>query len=189
MKVKEYIQWLLPSRKWRVLAIIITGVIVGGGALTLYMLRAHTYLTDDPAACVNCHIMGPYYATWFHSSHSRNATCNDCHVPYENPVKKWVFKGMDGMRHVAVFLTRGEKDVLRANKESAEVIMNNCIQKRDVLEQRPEMVVLWGGWLFRKYWLSTATRLTFRCLIFRQRKKHRNTSVWIWRKSVRRKTK
>lgn len=33
MKVKEYIQWLLPSRKWRVLAIIITGVIVGGGAL------------------------------------------------------------------------------------------------------------------------------------------------------------
>ena len=44
MKVKEYIQWLLPSRKWRVLAIIITGVIVGGGALFLYMLRAHTYL-------------------------------------------------------------------------------------------------------------------------------------------------
>lgn len=128
MKVKEYIQWLLPSRKWRVLAIIITGVIVGGGALTLYMLRAHTYLIDDPAACVNCHIMGPYYATWFHSSHSRNATCNDCHVPHENAVKKWVFKGMDGMRHVAVFLTHGEKDVVRANGESSEVIMNNCIR-------------------------------------------------------------
>lgn len=47
---------------------------------------------------------------------------------------------------------------------------------------------LQAGWLFRKYWLSTATRLTFRCLIFRQRKKHRNTSVWIWRRSVRRKT-
>ena len=46
MKVKEYIQWLLPSRKWRVLAIIITGVIVGGGALFLYMLRAHTYLVS-----------------------------------------------------------------------------------------------------------------------------------------------
>ena len=25
-------------------------------------------------------------------------------------------------------MTRGEKDVLRANKESAEVIMNNCIR-------------------------------------------------------------
>ena len=44
MKVKEYIQWLLPSRKWRVLAIIITGVIVGGGALfSLY--APGTYLS------------------------------------------------------------------------------------------------------------------------------------------------
>lgn len=76
----------------------------------------------------NCHIMGPYYATWMHSSHGRDATCNDCHVPHENPVKKWAFKGMDGMRHVAVFLTRGEHQVIKANDESAEVIMNNCIR-------------------------------------------------------------
>ena len=43
--------------------------------------------------------MAPYYATWMHSSHSRDATCNDCHVPHENIVKKWAFKGMDGMKH------------------------------------------------------------------------------------------
>ena len=60
----------------------------------MYMLRAHTYLGDEPAACVNCHIMTPYYATWFHSSHARDATCNDCHVPHENAVKKWTFKGV-----------------------------------------------------------------------------------------------
>lgn len=97
---------LFPSYKWKVAAVIIGGVIVGGGALFMYMLRAHTYLGDDPAACVNCHIMTPYYATWFHSSHARNATCNDCHVPHENAVKKWTFKGMDGMKHVAAFLTK-----------------------------------------------------------------------------------
>lgn len=90
-----------PSFKWKVAAVIIGGVIVGGGALFMYMLRAHTYLGDDPAACVNCHIMTPYYATWFHSSHARNATCNDCHVPHENAVKKWTFKGMEiGRAHV-----------------------------------------------------------------------------------------
>ncbi len=108
--------------------IIALGVLVGGGGLFLYLLRAHTYLTDDPAACVNCHIMGPYYATWFHSSHGRDATCNDCHVPQENFVKKWAFKGKDGTRHIAVFVTRGEKQVLRANDQSAQVIMNNCIR-------------------------------------------------------------
>lgn len=128
MKVRKTIHRLLPSRAWKVFALVVLGVLVGGGGFFLYMLRAHTYLTDDPAACVNCHIMGPYYATWFHSSHARDATCNDCHVPHENPVKKWAFKGMDGMRHVAVFLTRGEHQVIQANDASAEVIMNNCIR-------------------------------------------------------------
>ena len=90
----------------------------------MYLLRAHTYLGDDPSACVNCHIMAPYYATWFHSSHSRDATCNDCHVPHENAVKKWTFKGMDGIKHVAAFLTKSEPQVIKAHAASSEVIMN-----------------------------------------------------------------
>ena len=98
------------------------------GGFFFYMLRAHTYLGDDPAACVNCHIMSPYYATWFHSSHARDATCNDCHVPHENIVKKWTFKGMDGMKHVAAFLTKSEPQVIEAHEASSQVIMNNCIR-------------------------------------------------------------
>ena len=94
MKKLSFINRFLPSYQWKVAAIIICGVVVGGGGLFMYLLRAHTYLGDEPSACVNCHIMAPYYATWFHSSHSRDATCNDCHVPHENVVKKWTFKGM-----------------------------------------------------------------------------------------------
>ena len=85
------------SKKQKMIGIILMGIIVGAGGLFLYMLRAHSYLTDEPSACVNCHIMTPYYATWMHSSHSRNATCNDCHVPHDNLVSKWFFKGKDGM--------------------------------------------------------------------------------------------
>lgn len=128
MKIQQIIRTFFPTRKRKIISIILAGVFVGCGGLFLYLLRAHTYLGDSPAACVNCHIMAPYYATWFHSSHSRNATCNDCHVPHENAVKKWTFKGMDGMRHVAVFLTHGEQQVLRANPESSQVIMENCIR-------------------------------------------------------------
>ena len=101
MKIREIIQTLFPTRTWKLAAIIAGGVLCGLGSYTLYASRAWTYLSDDPATCVNCHIMGPYYATWNHSSHSRNATCNDCHVPHENAVKKWFFKGMDGMRHAS----------------------------------------------------------------------------------------
>ena len=128
MKKLSFINRFLPSYKWKVAAIVICGIVVGGGGLFMYLLRAHTYLGDEPSACVNCHIMAPYYATWFHSSHSRDATCNDCHVPHENAVKKWTFKGMDGMKHVAAFLTKSEPQVIRAHEASSEVIMNNCIR-------------------------------------------------------------
>lgn len=112
----------------KVVAVAVCGMLVGGGALFLYMLRAHTYLGEDSSACVNCHIMSPYYATWMHSSHSRNATCNDCHVPHENLVRKYAFKGMDGMKHVGMFLTRSEEMSPKIGDAGAQVVMNNCIR-------------------------------------------------------------
>jgi cytochrome c nitrite reductase small subunit len=126
--LKSFLKKLLPTRRMKVVAILFCGVLAGGGVLFLYQLRMHTYLTDAPEACINCHIMAPYYATWFHSSHARNTTCNDCHVPHENAVRKWAFKATDGMRHVAVFLTYNEPQVIRAHEASNEVIMENCIR-------------------------------------------------------------
>ena len=114
------------SYRQKVALLILGGVIVGLGLLFLYLLRMHTYLVgDDPAACVNCHIMSPYYATWSHSSHGRDATCNDCHVPNGNIVSHYAFKGMDGMKHVAYFVTHSERQAIMAEDASAEVIMDN----------------------------------------------------------------
>lgn len=128
MKFLSSLKAILSSRRAKITALVLGGVFAGGVGLSLYLLRAHTYLADDPAACVNCHIMAPYYATWMHSSHSRGATCNDCHVPHENAVRKWTFKGMDGMKHVLAFVTRSEEDVIAAQSMSSQVIMNNCIR-------------------------------------------------------------
>ena len=116
--------------------VTICGVIVGLGVLFLYLLRMHTYIVgDDPAACVNCHIMSPYYATWSHSSHARDVTCNDCHVPNGNIVAHYGFKGLDGMKHVAYFVTRSEHQAIKAEDMSAEVIMDNCIRCHKQLNQ------------------------------------------------------
>lgn len=128
MKIREIMDALLPTRRARLFAVIAAGVVCGLGAYTVLASRAWSYLSDDPSGCVNCHIMAPYYATWNHSSHSRNATCNDCHVPHQNLAKKWIFKGMDGLRHAAVFTMRGEPQVIQALDGSAEVIMDNCIR-------------------------------------------------------------
>ena len=108
--------------------VILGGLIAGLGVYILYMSKAHVYLGDDPAACVNCHIMTPYYQTWFHNSHSKWTTCNDCHVPQDNVFRKYYFKGKDGMRHASIFAIRGEEQVIQAIDESASVIMENCIR-------------------------------------------------------------
>lgn len=112
----------------KIVLVATLGILVGGGALFMYLLRAHTYLGDDPSACVNCHVMSPYYATWSHSSHARNATCNDCHVPHENALRKYAFKGTDGVKHMTLFMTRQERMSPKIGDEGSQVVMNNCIK-------------------------------------------------------------
>jgi len=121
--------------KQKIFAIVFAGLIVGLACLIGYLLRMHTYLGDNPTACVNCHIMTPYYATWSHSSHGRDATCNDCHVPHSSTAAKYLFKGMDGMKHVAYFVTHSERQAIMAEDMSAEVIMDNCIRCHKQLNQ------------------------------------------------------
>ena len=108
--------------------IIFGGLITGLGAYTVYMSKAHMYLFDDPAACVNCHIMTPYYQTWFHNSHAKWTTCNDCHVPQDNIIRGYAFKAKDGLYHAAVFTLRAEPQVIRPRAESYGAIMENCIR-------------------------------------------------------------
>jgi cytochrome c nitrite reductase small subunit len=116
------------NTKQKIGALILAGIVAGLAAYTLYASRAWAYLSDEPSACVNCHIMAPFYATWSHSSHGRDATCSDCHIPHDNLVRKWYFKGMDGARHAAAFTLRKEPQVIQSKPMSDKVIRQNCIR-------------------------------------------------------------
>ena len=87
-----------------------------------------SYLSDDPQACVNCHVMTPVYNSWMHSSHREWAKCNDCHVPHDNVFNKYYFKAKDGLYHASVFLSRGEPEVIRMKEAGVEVVQSNCIR-------------------------------------------------------------
>ncbi|ULB34737.1 MULTISPECIES: cytochrome c nitrite reductase small subunit [Proteiniphilum] len=127
-RLRNFRNKIKPRGGWRYPAIIISGAFVGLFAYTFFASRAYSYLSNDPATCVNCHIMGPYYATWMHSSHGRNTTCNDCHVPQDSKVKGYYFKAVDGLRHSAIFTIRGENQAIQAIEASSQVIMDNCIR-------------------------------------------------------------
>lgn len=126
---------IFPTVRLKILGIVLAGVVCGLVAYLGYASKAASYLSDDPKTCVNCHIMGTYYATWNHSSHARNATCNDCHVPHDSFFKKWFFKAKDGLRHATIFALRKEPQVIQAIDASAEVIMDNCIRCHSQLNQ------------------------------------------------------
>jgi cytochrome c nitrite reductase small subunit len=126
--LKSWIYVIIPPPGWRLAVTIIMGVLVGLGAYVIYISNAASYLSDNPTTCVNCHVMNPQYATWFHSSHRERATCNDCHVPHNNAINKYYFKAKDGMRHATIFTLRNEPQVIFIKEEGAKAVQKNCIR-------------------------------------------------------------
>jgi cytochrome c nitrite reductase small subunit len=120
--------FLRPPRGWMVPVIMAAGVFCGFGLVILHISNATSYLSDDPRACVNCHIMAPQYATWQKGSHGRVTTCNDCHVPHDNIGRHYLFKAMDGGRHSFMFTFRLEPDVIQMHEPGIRVVQQNCIR-------------------------------------------------------------
>ena len=102
------------------------GVAFGLGLFTFFYARGFSYLSDDPVACVNCHIMRDQFEGWSHSSHREVATCNDCHTPHRFP-DKWVIKGVNGWNHSVAFTTDNFPEPIRIRGFNARIAQENCV--------------------------------------------------------------
>ena len=138
----DIISKLLPPKNWRFPVLIISGIFAGLFFFLFYISKAHSYLSDEPETCVNCHIMAPQYATWSHGSHREYANCNDCHVPHNNVLNKYFFKAKDGMRHASMFALRLEPQVIFIHQAGQEVVNQNCIRCHSRLLLDPKLVSL-----------------------------------------------
>lgn len=136
---KKLLNLLIPPDKWKIPVIIILGIMVGLGIYVFYISKAHSYLSDNPQTCVNCHIMAPQYATWSHSSHREITNCNDCHVPHNNVLNKYFFKAKDGMRHASMFTLRLEPQVIFIHEAGQNVVQNNCKRCHEHLLNNPKL--------------------------------------------------
>jgi cytochrome c nitrite reductase small subunit len=84
--------------------IVVLALATGLGIFTFGYARGASYMTNDPAACANCHVMREHYDDWRHSSHHAVAVCNDCHTP-PGLVPKYVTKARNGFWHSFYFTT------------------------------------------------------------------------------------
>ncbi len=112
---------------------VIQGVVIGGalglalgvGAYTFVYAKGWSYLTNNPAACANCHIMREQYDAWHKGSHRSVATCNDCHTPH-SLVPKYLVKAENGFWHSFYFTTGTYADPIRAREVSSRIAEKNC---------------------------------------------------------------
>lgn len=127
-KLKRLLTILRPPKEWRFIVTILLGIFIGLLLFVLHAARATSYLSDDPNACVNCHVMAPQYATWERGSHGRVTNCNDCHVPQDNIINKYLFKASDGLRHSYMFTFRLEPQVIQIKHAGKKAVQQNCIR-------------------------------------------------------------
>ena len=110
------------------LAIVAAGLIgaaTGVGGYTFVYARGASYLTNEPAACANCHIMTDHYGAWLKGSHRSVAVCNDCHTP-KNLVLKYATKAGNGFRHSLGFTTGRFPDPLQITAHNYEITEHAC---------------------------------------------------------------
>jgi cytochrome c nitrite reductase small subunit len=101
------------------------GIALGIGAYTFFYAKGASYLTNDPKACVNCHLMQEQYDGWIKSSHRSVATCNDCHAPH-NFVGKYQTKALNGFWHSFYFTTGTYQDPIRITARNQKVTEGAC---------------------------------------------------------------
>ena len=113
-------------KNWAIVLNIVAGLAIGLVGFTFIYADGGAYLSNDAAACVNCHVMNPQYDAWMKGSHARVATCNDCHAPHGNLVGKLAVKAINGFNHSLAFTTDRFPEPIRARKMNTDVTEATC---------------------------------------------------------------
>lgn len=104
---------------------ILVGLFIGLGSYTFIYAKGYSYLTNNPVACTNCHVMQSQYDAWMKSSHHSAATCNDCHTPH-NILGKYAVKANNGFWHSFYFTTGWYPDTIEITRFDHKLTENAC---------------------------------------------------------------
>jgi cytochrome c nitrite reductase small subunit len=126
----------LPSVRTRVILGLATasavGLFAGVGSYTFYYAEGLSYFSNDPKACVNCHIMREQYDGWLKSPHHAVATCNDCHTPHDF-LGKYLTKAENGYWHSKGFTLQDFHEPIMIRPSNSTVLQRNCVACHQLL--------------------------------------------------------
>ena len=114
---------------------VLMGALLGIGGYTFYYAHGLSYLSSDPKACVNCHIMRPQFDSWQKSSHHAVAKCVDCHLPHDF-LGKYLAKGLNGYHHSKGFTLQDFHEPIMIKAKNARILQDNCVAcHRDLVHE------------------------------------------------------
>jgi cytochrome c nitrite reductase small subunit len=102
------------------------GVLIGLAGYTFQYAEGTAYLSNDPKACANCHIMRDQYDGWQKGSHHAVATCNDCHTPH-GLIPKYLSKMQNGFWHSKGFTLQDFHEPIQIKPHNAAILQENCL--------------------------------------------------------------
>ena len=111
------------------LALAITmmvGVFAGLGTYTFSYAHGLSYFSNDPRACMNCHIMREQFDGWQKSPHHAVASCNDCHTP-KGFIPKYFSKAENGFWHSKGFTLQDFHEPIMIRQKNVAVLQQNCV--------------------------------------------------------------
>ena len=115
----------MRASRWLIGVALLLGVTAGLGTYTFAYARGYSYVTNDPQACANCHIMRGHYDAWTRASHRSVAVCNDCHTP-PGLIPKYLTKAQNGFWHSFYFTTGRYPDPIRITPRNQQVTEMAC---------------------------------------------------------------
>ena len=117
-----------------IVAAVVFGALVGLAGYTFVYARGYSYLSNDPGACANCHVMREQLDGWVKSSHRSVAVCNDCHTPHDL-VGKYATKVRNGFWHSFYFTTGTFDEPIRILPRDREIAERNCLRCHEDIVQ------------------------------------------------------
>ena len=101
------------------------GAAAGAGLFAFGYAEGASYLSDDPGACANCHVMADHFDAWQRESHHAVAVCNDCHAPAAW-LPKYGVKAINGWNHSVAFSTGRFADPFTMTPMNERVTERRC---------------------------------------------------------------
>ncbi len=129
---------------------VLTGILAGTGAFTFRYAEGLSYLSADPRACVNCHIMTPQYDSWQKSSHHAVATCVECHLPHSF-IPKYIAKAENGYHHSLAFTLQNFHEPIMIKVRNSRILQHNCVRCHEAM-------------VFEMFRRDTTQTDSFRCI-------------------------